>query len=80
MGLGTNRDYRTQDRWARLSLAWHANRTEELTRKGVERAEASRLAFEEWVAIPLAEKSRLFREQTKADNAKRQERIARWKK
>jgi hypothetical protein len=47
MSLGVNRDYKTRDRSARKLLARHFSRMTELIAQGMNREDASRLAFRE---------------------------------
>ena len=47
MGLGTNRDYKTRERYARAHLTVHKMRMDELMKKGYTCEEASRIAFDE---------------------------------
>jgi len=49
MALGSNRDYKTRERYARNALAWHAARMAELEAAGLPRLEASAKAYDELI-------------------------------
>ena len=52
MSMGNNRDYWTADRRARTGLKRHAEIMATLIEQGMERAEASRVAFERMTGTP----------------------------
>lgn len=63
MALGSKkRDYKTEDRAVRASLAWHDGRTKELEASGsLTHDQASKKAYVEWIAMPDKSKKKIIK-------------------
>lgn len=57
MALGSRkRDYVTEHRAVTAALAWHDDKMKHLVQSGHSREEASRRAFDDWMALPSKNK------------------------
>lgn len=66
MALGTNRDYKTRDRAARINMSLHMMLMNGHIERGMERLEASKKAFDELLAIPFKERRAIFENRVNA--------------